>query len=96
MPDNLIRFPRRDGMVDLPLVRMAKPSLDYVRSSADLIAELHCEDRPDPFNTWVEQHRREAEERAELDADLSIIGWGLLAGWLFVVCFRLTQLVVLS
>ena len=45
---------------------------------------------------FVELHRRNAERRAELDADLSIIGWGLAAGYLFVVVFRLAQLVVLS
>jgi hypothetical protein len=56
-------------------------------------AEIERRLRDDrPVHLDIEELRQRRSDQAETDADLRIIGWGLAAGAMCVVIFRLAQL----
>jgi hypothetical protein len=60
-------------------------------------AEIERRLRDDrPVHLDIEELRQRRSDQAETDADLRIIGWGLLAGSFFAVIFRMSQLGWLS
>jgi hypothetical protein len=57
----------------------------------DAIERRLRDDRPDLIDC-LRQQQREADALADYNSDLRVIGWGLFAGSMFVVIFRLAQL----
>lgn len=70
----------------------AKSSNSFDETRRGILARLNADDRADFYRDEPEgTNELLAEWRGSLDADLRIIGYGMLFAYLYVVVFRIAQ-----